>query len=76
MYFSNYIFPYFTLLHVVYEYWLPSDMYISIYFYIIFMSVGWYVKLCPVSRTTHLTRKRPFHWILMKSRLVRAANEA
>ena len=40
------------------------------------MSVGWDVKWCPVSRiTTSLVRKRPFHWISMKSRLVRAAME-
>ena len=36
------------------------------------VSVGWDVKWCPVSRiTTPLARKRPFHWISMKSRLVR-----
>ena len=47
-----------------------------IYFYIIFMSVTWDVKWCSVSRiTTPLSRKRPFHWISMKSRLVRAARE-
>ena len=40
------------------------------------MSVGWDVKWCPVSRiTTPLARKRPFHWISMKSRFVRAARE-
>ena len=36
----------------------------------------WDVKYCPMSRiTTPLARKRPFHWISMKSRLVRAARE-
>ena len=40
------------------------------------MSVGWDVKWCPLSRiTTPLARKRPIHWISMKSRLVRAARE-
>ena len=42
------------------------------------MSVGWDVKWCPVSRiTTPLARKRPFHWVSMKSRLelVRAARK-
>ena len=40
------------------------------------MSVGWDVKWCPVSRiTTPLARKRPFRWISLKSRLVRAARE-
>ena len=40
------------------------------------MSVGWDVKWCPLSRiTTPLARKRPFHWISMKSKLVRAARE-
>ena len=33
-------------------------------------------KWCPVSRiTTPLARKRPFHWILIKSMLVRAARK-
>ena len=42
----------------------------------IFMSVEWDVKWCRVSRiTTPLAHKRPFHWILMKSRLVRADRE-
>ena len=41
----------------------------------IFMSVGWDVKWCPVSRITPLARKRPFHWISMKSKLVRATRE-
>ena len=41
------------------------------------MSVGWDVKWCPVSRiTSPLARKRPFHWISMKSRLVRSARES
>ena len=32
------------------------------------------IKWCPLSRiTTPLVRKRPFYWISMKSRLVRAA---
>ena len=40
------------------------------------MSVGWDVKWCSVSRITiPLARKRPFHWISMKSKLVRAARE-
>ena len=40
------------------------------------MSVGWDFKWCPVSRiTTALARKRPFHWISKKSRLVRVAME-
>ena len=40
------------------------------------MSVGWDVKWCPVSRiTTPLARKRSFHWISMKSMLVRAARK-
>ena len=40
------------------------------------MSVGWDVKWCAVSRiTSPLSRKRPFHWITMKSRLARAARE-
>ena len=40
------------------------------------MSVGWDVKWCPLSRiTTPLARKRPFHWISMESKLVRAARE-
>ena len=40
------------------------------------MSVGWDFIWCPVSRiTTPLARKRPFHWISMKIRLVRAAKE-
>ena len=40
------------------------------------MSVGWDVKWCPVSRiTTPLARLRPFHWISMKSRFVKAAME-
>ena len=39
------------------------------------MSVGWDVKLCPLSRTTPLARKRPFNQISMKSRLVRATRE-
>ena len=40
------------------------------------MSVGRDVKWCPVSRiTTPLARKRPFHWISTKRRLVRAARE-
>ena len=42
----------------------------------ILMSVGWDVKWCPVSRIiTPLARKRPFRWISMKSRLVRAVRE-
>ena len=57
MYFANDIFPYFNLLHIVYECLSSSDIYILIYFYIIFMSVGWDVKLCPVSRTTLLAHK-------------------
>ena len=57
MYFPNDIFPYFTLLHIVYECLSFSDIYISIYFYILFMSVEWDVKLCLVSRTTPLPRK-------------------
>ena len=37
-----------------------------------FMSHRMGVQWCPVSRiTTLLARKRPFHWISMKSRLVR-----
>ena len=37
---------------------------------------GWDVKWCPVSRIrTLLARERPFHWISMKSRLLRAAWE-
>ena len=50
------------------------DFYNKIYrfshFYIfhIFMSVGWNVKWCPVSRiTTPLARGRPFRWISMNS---------
>ena len=40
------------------------------------MSVGLDVKWCPVSMiTTPCARKRPFHWISLKSRLVRAARE-
>ena len=40
------------------------------------MFVQWDVKWCPMSRiTTPLARKRPFHWILMRSRLMRAARE-
>ena len=40
------------------------------------MFVGWDVEWCPRSRiTTSLTYKRPFFWISMKSRLVRAATE-
>ena len=40
------------------------------------MSIGWDVKWRPVSSiTTALARKRPFHWISMKIRLVRAARE-
>ena len=40
------------------------------------MSVRWDVKWCPMSRiTTPLALKRQFHWISMKSRLVRAARE-
>ena len=43
---------------------------------LVLMSVGWDVKWCPVSRiTTPLARKRPFRWISMKSRLVRAARK-
>ena len=39
---------------------------------VIFMSVGWDVKWCPVSRiTTPLARKRPSHWISITSKLVR-----
>ena len=57
MYFANDMFPYFTLLHIVYECLSSSDIYLLIYFYIIFMSIGWDVKLCPVSRTTLLARK-------------------
>ena len=50
--------------------------YILICFYLIFMSVRWDVKWCPVSRITRsMARKRPFHWISMKSRLVRAVRE-
>ena len=46
------------------------------YTFYIFMSVGWDVKWCPVSRiTTSLARKRLFHKISMKSRLVRAVRE-
>ena len=41
--FANYIFPYFTLLHIVYEYMSSSDIYILIYFNIISMSVVWVV---------------------------------
>ena len=41
-----------------------------------FCSVGWVVKWCPVSRiTTPFARKRPFHWISIKIRLMRAAKE-
>ena len=41
------------------------------------MSVGWDVEWCPLSRiTTLLARKRPFHWISMRSRLVRAARDS
>ena len=41
-----------------------------------FCSVGWDVKWCPVSRiTTPFARRRPFHWISIKSRLMRAAKE-
>ena len=43
MYFPNDIFPYFTLLHIVYECLSSSDIYISIYSYIIF--------LCPSNGT-------------------------
>ena len=40
------------------------------------MSVGLDVKWCLVSMiTTPCARKRPFHWISVKSRLVRAARE-
>ena len=43
---------------------------------VIFMSVGWDVKWCPVSRiTTPLARKRPSHWISMTSKLVKDARE-
>ena len=38
------------------------------------MSVGWDVKWCPVSRIT-IPLTRSFHWIMMKSRLMRAARE-
>ena len=49
---------------------------ISLLLYCTFMSVGWDVKWCSGSRiTTLLARKTPFHWISMKSRLVRAARE-
>ena len=37
------------------------------------MSVEWDVKQCPVSRTTTLLTQRPFHWISMMIRLMRAA---
>ena len=38
------------------------------------MAVRWDVKWCPVSRIkSPLARKRPFHWIPMKRKLVRAA---
>ena len=40
-----------------------------------FMSVGWDVKWCPVSKITPSALKRPFHWISMKCKLVRAARE-
>ena len=40
------------------------------------MSVGWDVKWCPMTRVTNpLALKRPFHWISVKSRLVRDARE-
>ena len=40
------------------------------------MSFEWDVKWCPVSRIiTPLARKRQFHWISIKNRLVRAASE-
>ena len=40
------------------------------------MSVRWDVKLFTVPRmTTPSARKRPFHWISKKSKLVRAARE-
>ena len=54
----------------------PSCMFGLILAEIILMSIGWDVKWWPVSRiTTPLARKRSFHWISMKSRLVRAAKE-
>ena len=60
----------FTFLHIVYKYWSSSE------FGVIFMSIGWDIKWCPVSRKANpLARKRPFHWISTKSRLVRAAME-
>ena len=40
------------------------------------MSVGWDVKWCPLSKITNpFACLRPFHLILMKCRLVRAARE-
>ena len=40
------------------------------------MSFEWDVKWCPVSRIiTPLARKKPFHWISIKNRLIRAASE-
>ena len=37
---------------------------VKFYIYFLFMSVGWDVKWCPVSRiTTPLARKRQFLWI-------------
>ena len=41
-----------------------------------YVSVGWEVEWGPVSGIKNpLARKSPFHWISMKSRLVRAARE-
>ena len=59
--------------HTIYSNYMYFNMYINMH---AFMSVGSDVKWCPVSKiTTPLACKRPFHWISMKSRLVRAARE-
>ena len=41
----------------------------------VYMPVGWDVKWCPMSRITTPLAQRSVYWILMKSRLVRAARE-
>ena len=57
--------------------YVVKDKHSATVFYVVHpMSVGWDVKLCTVSRITNsLPRKKPFHWISRKSRLLRAVNE-
>ena len=47
-----------------------------VFIFFIFMSVRWDVQWCPASKiSTPLEHKRPFRWISIKRRLVRAAKE-